>query len=85
MIDRMEHDLDRLAAEHSFSGVIGIERNGELATRAYGLADRAHGVASTAEQRRPYSDPSSTTPPLSDNVAQWIRRSGLLGSSERSI
>ena len=51
MIDRVEFDLDRLAAEHSFSGVIGIVRNGELATRAYGLADRAHGVANTAGHR----------------------------------
>jgi hypothetical protein len=32
MIGRMEPDLDRLAAEHSFSGGVGIERNGELAT-----------------------------------------------------
>jgi hypothetical protein len=32
MIGRMEPDLDRLVAEHSFSGGVGIERNGELAT-----------------------------------------------------
>jgi CubicO group peptidase (beta-lactamase class C family) len=47
----MELGLDRLAAESSFSGVVGIERNGELRIRAYGLADRAHGIASTAEHR----------------------------------
>lgn len=49
--DRVQRDLDRLAAEHSFSGVVGIERSGDLHTRAYGLADRAHGVANTVEQR----------------------------------
>lgn len=47
----MEPGLDRVAAEHSFSGVVGIEQNGELRTRAYGLADRAHGVAASAEHR----------------------------------
>ncbi len=47
----MDTDLDRLAVEHQFSGVVGIERDGELRTRAYGLADRAHGVVNTAEHR----------------------------------
>ncbi len=47
----MVPDLGRLAAEHSFSGVVGIERNGELRTCAYGLADRAHGVENTVEHR----------------------------------
>jgi CubicO group peptidase (beta-lactamase class C family) len=47
----VEPGIDRLVAEHSFSGVIGIERHGELDTRAYGLADRAHGVANTVEHR----------------------------------
>lgn len=47
----METDLDRLAAEHSFSGVVGIERNGDLRTYSYGLADRAHGVVNTVEHR----------------------------------
>jgi CubicO group peptidase (beta-lactamase class C family) len=47
----MDTDLDRLAAEHEFSGVIGIERDGELRTHAFGLADRAHGIANTVEHR----------------------------------
>ena len=47
----MDTDLDRLAAEHEFSGVIGIERDGELRTHAYGLADRAHGIVNTVEHR----------------------------------
>lgn len=45
----MEPEINRLAVEHSFSGVIGIERKGELRTCAYGLADRAHDVANTVE------------------------------------
>ena len=48
---RVEPEIDRLALEHSFSGVIGVERSGELQTRAYGLADRAHDVANTVEHR----------------------------------
>jgi CubicO group peptidase (beta-lactamase class C family) len=47
----VDSEVDRLAVEHSFSGVIGIERNGELQARAYGLADRAHGVANSVEHR----------------------------------
>jgi CubicO group peptidase (beta-lactamase class C family) len=47
----VEPALDHVAAEHSFSGVVGIERNGELFTQAYGLADRAHAVQNTVEHR----------------------------------
>jgi CubicO group peptidase (beta-lactamase class C family) len=47
----MDREIDRLAAEHSFSGVIGIERDGRLQARAFGFADRAHSVANTAEHR----------------------------------
>jgi CubicO group peptidase (beta-lactamase class C family) len=47
----MDVDLDRLAAEHSFSGVIGIEHDGDLRAHAYGLADRAHGIPNTVEHR----------------------------------
>jgi CubicO group peptidase (beta-lactamase class C family) len=47
----VEPEIDHLAREHAFSGVIGIDRNGELRTRAYGLADRAHGIANTVEHR----------------------------------
>jgi CubicO group peptidase (beta-lactamase class C family) len=48
---RMQPEIDRLAVEHSFSGVIGVERHGELRTRAYGLANRSHQVANTVEHR----------------------------------
>jgi CubicO group peptidase (beta-lactamase class C family) len=47
----VDTDLDRLAEEHTFSGVVGVGRNGDLRTCAYGFADRAHGVANTDEHR----------------------------------
>jgi CubicO group peptidase (beta-lactamase class C family) len=42
----LEAELDALAAEQAFSGVVRVDRGGapEL-ERAYGLADRAHGLA----------------------------------------
>ena len=47
----MDRDLELLAAEMSFSGIVGIEIDGELRTSAFGLADRAHGVENTADHR----------------------------------
>lgn len=44
-------ELERLAAQRSFSGVVGIERAGDLQTFAFGAADRAHAVANTVEHR----------------------------------
>ena len=43
---------DRLAGEHAFSGVVRVDRHGvtELEV-AYGLADRAHGIAATPATR----------------------------------
>jgi CubicO group peptidase (beta-lactamase class C family) len=45
-----EHEIDALATRTGFSGVVHIETGGrvELA-KAYGHADRAHGVANTVE------------------------------------
>jgi CubicO group peptidase (beta-lactamase class C family) len=47
----LEDAIDRIAEETSFSGVIRIDRDGEVASRAYGLADRAHGIANTVDTR----------------------------------
>ena len=39
----LERDLDRIAAETGFSGVVRVDgRDGLEVVRAYGLADRAH-------------------------------------------
>ena len=47
----MDAELDRLASDGSFSGVVAIERDGELWSEAYGMADRAHGIANTIDHR----------------------------------
>ena len=48
----MEPDLDALATEHGFSGVISVDRPGATAfRRAYGLAHRAYGVPNTVDTR----------------------------------
>lgn len=48
----MEPDLDALAAEHGFSGVISVDRPGETGfRRAYGLAHRAYGIPNTVDTR----------------------------------
>ena len=44
-------DLDALAAEHRFSGVVRIDRDGQRTERAYGFADRAHGIPNTPSTR----------------------------------
>jgi CubicO group peptidase (beta-lactamase class C family) len=43
--------LDELATTHAFSGVVRVEDGNEVLTRAYGCADRAHGIANTDETR----------------------------------
>ena len=40
-----EHDLDAIAAETRFSGVVRVDRGNEVVTaKAYGLADRGHEI-----------------------------------------
>jgi CubicO group peptidase (beta-lactamase class C family) len=47
---RLEDEIDSLAERTGFSGVVHVEAGGrvELA-KAYGMADRAHGIANTIE------------------------------------
>jgi CubicO group peptidase (beta-lactamase class C family) len=47
---RLEDEIDSLAERTGFSGVVHVEAGGrvELA-KAYGMADRAHGIANTVE------------------------------------
>jgi CubicO group peptidase (beta-lactamase class C family) len=45
-------DLDALADETSFSGVVRVDRAGEIEfARAYGLAHRGHGIPNTLDTR----------------------------------
>ena len=49
-MDQLQRDIDRAASEHAFSGVVRIDRSDELVfAGAYGLADRAHGIANTPD------------------------------------
>lgn len=42
--------IDELAAEHDFSGVVSVDRGGEVEfRRAYGLAHRAYGIPNTVD------------------------------------
>jgi CubicO group peptidase (beta-lactamase class C family) len=48
----VEHDLDTLAVEHGFSGVVSVDRRGETEfRRAYGQANRTYGVPNTEDTR----------------------------------
>jgi CubicO group peptidase (beta-lactamase class C family) len=43
---------EAVAGEHSFSGVVSVDRGGEVEfARAYGLAHRAHQIPNTVETR----------------------------------
>lgn len=44
-------ELDALAREHDFSGVVRIDRGGDTLARAYGRADRRHGIAMTVDSQ----------------------------------
>ena len=46
----LARDLDQIAAETTFSGVVRVDRGGEPeVVRAYGLADRAHAIPNTPD------------------------------------
>ena len=44
--------VDAVAGEHRFSGVVSVDRGGEVEfARAYGLAHRAHQIPNTVDTR----------------------------------
>ena len=46
----LQDAVDEAAAHTGFAGVVRVDRAGETeVSRAYGLADRAHGVLNTVE------------------------------------
>jgi CubicO group peptidase (beta-lactamase class C family) len=48
----LSETVDALAAEHDFSGVVSVDRGGEVElARAYGLAHRAHQLPNTMDTR----------------------------------
>lgn len=49
-MDEWEQAVDGVAADTGFSGVVWVDRGGEvLLAKAYGFADRAHGIPMTVE------------------------------------
>jgi CubicO group peptidase (beta-lactamase class C family) len=50
--DSLATRVDAVAAEHDFSGVVSVDRGGEVEfARAYGLAHRAHRIPNTVDTR----------------------------------
>jgi CubicO group peptidase (beta-lactamase class C family) len=50
LVGKLSESVDRVAAETRFSGVVRVDRNDTVSLLdAYGLADRAHGVANTVD------------------------------------
>ena len=47
----LEDTLDSVAESTDFSGVVRVDRSGGVFERAYGLADRAHGIPITMDTR----------------------------------
>jgi CubicO group peptidase (beta-lactamase class C family) len=47
----MEALVDEAAAETGFSGVVRVDQGGETFAKAYGLADRRHGIAMTVDSQ----------------------------------
>ena len=46
----LEHAIDDLAARDDFSGVVSVDVRGDFEfAKAYGLADRRHGIANTVD------------------------------------
>lgn len=43
--------IDDAAATHGFTGVVRVDADGETIERAYGCAERAHGIAATVDHR----------------------------------
>jgi CubicO group peptidase (beta-lactamase class C family) len=51
-MDALEREVDALAAEQAFSGVVRVDRGDEVVlARAYGLAHRGYGIPNTADTR----------------------------------
>ena len=76
----MQH-IDQLATEHDFSGVVSVDRGGEVEfRRAYGLAHRAYGIPNTVDTLFGMASGSKAFTALA--VAGLIER-GVLKSTRR--
>jgi CubicO group peptidase (beta-lactamase class C family) len=81
----MDAEIDALAAEHGFSGVVSVDRSGEVEVRrAYGFAHRAYGVPNTVDTR--FAIASGTKGFTALVIASLVERGVLaLATSARSL
>ena len=84
-MDLPADDLERIAVETSFSGVVRVDRGDTVELeRAYGLANRAHGIANTADTR--FAVASAAKPITALTVMSLVEDGTLaLGTTARSI
>ncbi|MFC7722436.1 hypothetical protein [Nonomuraea recticatena] len=65
-------DIDKIAKETGFSGVVWIDRGGQIEfAKAYGLASRTYRVANTLDTRFGIASGSKGSPP--SPCSRWPR------------
>ena len=84
-MDGLEREMDRLAAQTEFSGVVRVDRHGAVALiKAYGLAHRGHKIANTVETQFALASGAKGFTALV--VASLIEQGGLeLATTARSL
>jgi CubicO group peptidase (beta-lactamase class C family) len=61
-VDELRESVDDIAHRTGFSGAIRVDdRSGQLLAAAYGLADRANGIANTVDTRFAVASGTKTT------------------------
>jgi CubicO group peptidase (beta-lactamase class C family) len=85
VVDEWEAAVDGVAADSRFSGVVHVDRAGEVVlAKAYGFADRAHGIATTVETQFGVASGSKTLTALT--VVSLIESGRLeLATTARSL
>ncbi len=81
----VQDEIDRIAAEKDFSGVVWVDHEGEVElAKAYGLANRAHRVPNTVDTRFGIASGSKGFTALA--VLSLVREGKLeLGTTARSL
>jgi CubicO group peptidase (beta-lactamase class C family) len=80
----IEHDLDALAAETRFSGVVRVDAADGTFVKAYGLAHRSHGIPNEADTR--FAVASGTKGMTALAVVSLVEDGTLeLGTTARSL
>ena len=84
-VDLLANDIERIAVETAFSGVVRVDRGDTVELeRAYGLADRAHGIANAVDTRFAVASAAKALTALT--VMSLVEDGTLaLGTTARSI